>query len=178
MARDLIGCTLLVDGVGGRLVEVEAYAADDPASHGFRGPTERNRAMFGPPGHAYVYRSYGIHWMLNLVCECEGTAAAVLVRAIVPQHRRDVIASRRTGVGERDWCRGPGRVGVALAVGPHLDGLPLDTGPFRIEPRTTTPDLDATVRIGITRAADLPWRFVERGSRYVSSAGAARPRRR
>jgi DNA-3-methyladenine glycosylase len=166
VARDLIGCTLELDGCGGRIVEVEAYMRDDPASHSWPGPTTRNAAMFGPAGHAYVYRSYGIHWMLNLVC---ADASAVLVRAVVPEVGRERIAARRPGVPERDWCRGPGRLGTALAVGPQHDGLPLATDPFALRERTGEPDVTTTRRIGITKAVERPWRFVETGSRYVSS---------
>jgi DNA-3-methyladenine glycosylase len=166
VACDLIGCTLELDGCGGRLVEVEAYTRDDPASHSWPGPTARNTAMFGPAGHAYVYRSYGIHWMLNLVC---ADASAVLVRALVPESGRDRIAARRPGVPERDWCRGPGRLGTALGVGPQHDGLPLAGGPFTLGQRVGLPDISTTRRIGITKAVERPWRFVETGSRYVSS---------
>ena len=167
VARDLVGCSLLLDGCGGRIVEVEAYTRDDPASHAFNGPTARNASMFGPAGHAYVYRSYGIHWMLNLVC---ADASAVLVRALVPEAGRDRIAARRPGVPERDWCRGPGRLGTALAVGPQHDGLPLDDGSFTLQAcEGRAPDVTATRRIGITKAVERPWRFVETGSRYVSS---------
>jgi DNA-3-methyladenine glycosylase len=166
VAPDLIGCTLVLDGCGGRLVEVEAYTRDDPASHSYPGPTARNAAMFGPPGHAYVYRSYGIHWLLNLVC---ADASAVLVRALVPELGREVIAARRAGVTERDWCRGPGRLGTALAVGPHHDGALLDGGAFQLHPREHVPTVAVTRRIGISKAAERPWRFVEAGSRWVSS---------
>jgi DNA-3-methyladenine glycosylase len=167
VARDLIGCTLELDGCGGRLVEVEAYTRDDPASHSWPGPTARNAAMFGPAGHVYVYRSYGIHWLLNLVC---ADASAVLVRALVPECGRDRIAARRPGVPERDWCRGPGRLGTALNVGPQHDGLPLDGGPFALHAGSgRAPHVTATRRIGISKAVERPWRFVETGSRYVSS---------
>jgi len=165
-APDLIGCTLLLDGCGGRLVEVEAYTRDDPASHSWPGPTARNAAMFGPPGHVYVYRSYGIHWLLNVVC---ADASAVLVRALVPEVGRDVIAARRPGVPERDWCRGPGRLGTALAVGPQHDGALLDGGAFQLLQRDGVPAVAATRRIGISKAVERPWRFVEAGSRWVGS---------
>ena len=166
VARDLIGCALELDGCGGRIVEVEAYTRDDPASHSWPGPTARNAAMFGPAGHVYVYRSYGIHWMLNLVC---ADASAVLVRALVPESGRDRIAARRPGVPERDWCRGPGRLATALAVGPQHDGLPLAGGPFALRARADEPDVTTTRRIGISKAVERPWRFVEAGSRWVSS---------
>jgi DNA-3-methyladenine glycosylase len=166
VAPDLIGCALELDGCGGRIVEVEAYTRDDPASHSWPGPTARNAAMFGPAGHVYVYRSYGIHWMLNLVC---ADASAVLVRALVPEAGRDIIAARRPGVPERDWCRGPGRLGTALAVGPQHDGRPVDGGAFLLRARMDKPDVTATRRIGISKAVERPWRFVETGSRWVSS---------
>lgn len=170
VAPDLIGATLLVDGVGGRIVEVEAYDHQDPASHGFRGRTVRNASMFGPPGHAYVYRSYGVHWCLNLVCEEEGTASAVLVRALEPTRRLDLMRSRRGIVDARLLCGGPGRLCQALAVGRAHDGLALDRAPFELRPRPAPVEVTAARRIGITRAAELPWRYVLAGSRYVSRA--------
>ena len=177
VAPDLIGCTLLVDGVGGPIVEVEAYDHEDPASHGFRGQTARNRAMFGPPGHAYVYRSYGIHWCLNLVCEEEGVAAAVLLRALEPAHGLDEMRARR-GLDElRLLCAGPGRLCQALAVTRGHDGLPLDRPPFELGAREAEPEIVAGSRIGITRAADLPWRYGLAGSRYLSRRFPASARR-
>ena len=170
VAPDLIGVTLLVDGVGGRIVEVEAYDHQDPASHGFRGRTVRNASMFGPPGHAYVYRSYGVHWCLNLVCEEEGTASAVLVRALEPTRRLDLMRSRRGIVDARLLCAGPGRLCQALAVGRAHDGLALDRAPFALRLRPAPVEVAAARRIGITRAAELPWRYVLAGSRYVSRA--------
>jgi len=170
VAPDLIGVTLLVDGVGGPIVEVEAYDREDPASHGFRGRTLRNASMFGPPGHAYVYRSYGIHWCLNLVCEEEGTAAAVLVRALEPLHGLDGMRARRRTDNARLLCAGPGRLCEALAVTREHDGLALDEPPFELRPRSGNVEVAAAPRIGITRAADLPWRYVLAGSRYLSRA--------
>jgi len=167
-ARALIGWTLLVDGVGGTMVEVEAYDRDDPAAHGFRGRTERNASMFGPAGHAYVYRSYGIHWCLNLVCGPVGVPAAVLVRALEPTHGLDVMRKRRGLEDERLLCAGPGRLCQALGVTRVHDGLALDAPPFELRPPTEAVDVAVAVRIGITRAADLPWRYVERGSRFLS----------
>jgi DNA-3-methyladenine glycosylase len=134
VGRDLIGATLLVDGVGGRIVELELYDHEDPASHGFRGRTERNASMFGPPGHAYVYRSYGIHWCLNLVCADEGVAAAVLLRALQPTQGLDVMRKRRGLEAERLLCAGPGRLCQALGVTRAHDGLPLDAPPFALLP--------------------------------------------
>jgi DNA-3-methyladenine glycosylase len=178
VAPELVGATLLVDGVGGVIVEVEAYEPEDPASHGHRGLTARNAAMFGPPGHAYVYRSYGLHWCLNLVCEEEGRASAVLVRALEPIEGLDVMRARRGVDAERLLCAGPGRVCEALAVTRAHDALPLDAPPFRLEPRTTDPELLAVPRIGIRRAAELPWRYVDARSRYLSRSlpGRGRPR--
>ncbi|MEO8291060.1 MAG: DNA-3-methyladenine glycosylase [Gaiellaceae bacterium] len=174
VAPDLVGCTLLVDGVGGRIVEVEAYDHEDPASHGFRGETPRNRSMFGPPGHAYVYRSYGIHWCLNLVCEGEGVAAAVLLRALEPTHGLEVMEARR-GVGDpRLLCSGPGRLCQALAVSGEHDGAPLDRGPFAFHFPETTVEVVSGPRIGITRAAELPWRYGVERSRFVSRSFSAR----
>jgi DNA-3-methyladenine glycosylase len=170
VAPDLIGVTLLVDGVGGRIVEVEAYDQEDPASHGYRGRTARNAAMFGPPGHAYVYRSYGIHWCLNLVCGEEGTAEAVLVRALEPTTRLDEQRSRRGLDDVRALCSGPGKLCQALAITREHDGLPLDVPPFRLEQRDEAPEIVTGPRIGITRATELSWRYALAGSPYVSRA--------
>ena len=168
VAPELIGATLLVDGVGGVVVEVEAYDQEDPASHGYGGLTARNAAMFGPAGHAYVYRSYGIHWCLNLVCEPAGRASAVLLRALEPTHGLDVMRARRGVESDRLLAAGPGRLCQALAVTRDHDGLPLDEPPFALEPRDREHEILAVPRIGITRAADLPWRYVAAGSRYLS----------
>jgi DNA-3-methyladenine glycosylase len=168
VAPELVGCTLLVDGVGGRIVEVEAYAPDDPASHGFRGQTPRNRAMFGPAGHAYVYRSYGVHWCLNLVCAGEGIPEAVLVRALEPTAGVERMRARRGLEAERLLCAGPGRLCQALAVGGEHDGLPLDRPPFELRTAELPIEVDAGLRVGITRAAELPWRYVLAGSPFVS----------
>jgi DNA-3-methyladenine glycosylase len=170
VAPELVGATLLVDGVGGRIVEVEAYDHEDPASHGFRGRTERNASMFGPPGRAYVYRSYGIHWCLNLVCEGEGVANAVLLRALEPTHGLERMRERRGLDDERLLCSGPGRLCQALAVTKAHDGERLDRPPFELRPREEEPELVVGPRVGITRAADLPWRHAEAGSRFVSRA--------
>jgi DNA-3-methyladenine glycosylase len=170
-----VGVTLFVDGIGGRIVEVEAYDHEDPASHGYGGRTERNASMFGPPGHAYVYRSYGIHWCLNLVCETEGIPNAVLVRALEPTHGLDAMRARR-GLGDpRLLCSGPGRLCQALAVTREHDGLPLDRPPFELRPRDREIAVVAGPRVGITRAVDLPWRYVEGGSRFVSRPFVSRP---
>jgi DNA-3-methyladenine glycosylase len=162
--------TLLVDGVGGRIVEVEAYDHEDPASHGFRGRTERNASMFGPPGHAYVYRSYGIHWCLNLVCEAEGVANAVLVRALEPTHDLETMRERRGLDDARLLCRGPGRLCQALGVTREHDGLALDRPPFELLAAEGPVEVVSGPRIGITRAVELPWRYAEAGSRFLSRA--------
>jgi DNA-3-methyladenine glycosylase len=175
VAPDLLGVTLLVDGVGGPIVEVEAYHHEDPASHGFGGRTERNAAMFGPPGHAYVYRSYGIHWCLNFVCEEEGAASAVLLRALEPQLGLDAMRERRGLDDPRLLASGPGRLCQALAVTRDHDGLPLDAPPFELRHRTVEPQIVSGPRIGITRARDEPWRCGIAGSRYLSRPFTARP---
>jgi DNA-3-methyladenine glycosylase len=169
LAPALIGASLTVEGVGGIVVETEAYERSDPASHSFGGPTARNRSMFGAVGHAYVYRSYGIHWCFNIVCGQGGEAgSAVLVRALQPTHGIETMQSRRPGRVLLDLCRGPGRLCAALAIGPMHDGLPLDRPPFRFEARRMVPDIVVGPRIGITKAADRPWRFGWRGSPYLS----------
>jgi DNA-3-methyladenine glycosylase len=168
VARDLVGATLLVDGVGGTIVEVEAYAPDDPASHSFRGRTPRNSAMFGDGGQAYVYRSYGIHWCFNAVCDEEGVGAAVLIRALAPEHGVAEMRSRRDVDDEALLCSGPGRLTEALGIGGTHDGLPLDRPPFTLRAATESVEVETTPRVGISRAADLPWRYLLRGSRSVS----------
>jgi len=154
--------------VGGTIVELEAYDQDDPAAHGFRGRTERNASMFGPAGRAYVYRSYGIHWCLNFVCEGEGVASAVLVRALEPLAGLDAMRTRRGVAHERLLCSGPGRLCQALAVTRAHDGLPLDAPPFELRARRAPVELVIGPRIGITRAADQPWRYGLSGSRFLS----------
>jgi DNA-3-methyladenine glycosylase len=168
VAPELIGATLLVDGVGGRIVEVEAYHHTDPAAHSFRGPTERNAVMFGPPGHAYVYRSYGIHWCLNFVCEPEGSASAVLIRALEPLLGLAKMRRRRGLADERLLCAGPGRLAEALGITRAHNGLPLDRPPFKLIARAETPEIAAGVRIGISKAAELPWRYGLAGSPFLS----------
>jgi DNA-3-methyladenine glycosylase len=168
VAPALIGTTLLVDGVGGRIVEVEAYHHGEPASHGYRGRTERNASMFGPPGHAYVYRSYGIHWCLNLVCEAEREASAVLLRALEPTHGLEAMRARRGLDDPRLLCSGPGRLCQALGVTREHDGLPLDRPPFELLARDRPVEIVSGPRIGITRAAELPWRYAQAGSRFLS----------
>ncbi len=161
--------TLLVDGVGGPIVEVEAYDHEDPAAHGYRGKTARNASMFGPPGRAYVYRSYGIHWCLNFVCEPESVASAVLIRALEPAHGLDEMRARRGLDEPRLLCSGPGRLCQALGVTREHDGLPLDASPFELLAREGEPEVVAGPRIGITQATDRPWRYGLRGSRFLSS---------
>jgi DNA-3-methyladenine glycosylase len=168
VARELIGATLLVDGVGGRIVETEAYDRADPASHSYSGPTLRNQAMFGPPGRAYVYRSYGIHWCLNFVCREEGHGAGVLIRAIEPLHGLDTMRERRGLHDVRLLCAGPGRVGQALAITHEMNGHRLDRKPFKLLARAEPVAVVAGPRIGITKAADLPWRYGLAGSLFLS----------
>jgi DNA-3-methyladenine glycosylase len=172
VARDLIGVSLLVDGVGGIIVETEAYDQIDPASHSFRGLTPRSAAMFGPPGRAYVYRSYGIHWCLNFVCEVEGTGAAVLVRALEPRVGVEIMAERRGVSDVRRLCAGPGRLTQALGIDSGLNGLVLDRPPFHLEKPDVVARLMEGRRIGITRGAETLWRFGLAGSPYLSRAFA------
>lgn len=178
MAPDLVGATLLVDGVGGRIVEVEAYAVDDPASHAYFGRTPRNASMFGPPGHAYVYRSYGVHWCLNLVCGNEGVAEAALVRALEPTNGLEAMTERRRLGDPRLLCAGPGRLCQALGVTGEHDGLPLDRTPFELLARERAADVAAGPRVGLTRAVENPWRYVLSGSRFLSRPAPASSRRR
>jgi DNA-3-methyladenine glycosylase len=168
VARALIGAELLVDGVGGTIVEVEAYAPGDPASHAYGGRTARNLVMFGPPGHAYIYRSYGLHWCLNFVCQPEAIASAVLVRALEPTHGLDIMRARRGMDDLRALCSGPGKVCQALALSGAHDGLPLDRPPFSLGAPAHSPDIEVGVRVGLTKAADRPWRYGLAGSRYLS----------
>jgi len=168
VAPELIGATLLFDGVGGTIVEVEAYDHEDPAAHGYRGRTARNAVMFGPAGHAYVYRSYGIHWCLNFVCEPEGVANAVLIRALEPTAGIPVIQKRRKMQAVRLLCAGPGRLCEALGITRAHDGLALDKPPFRLIARPRALALAVGPRIGITKAMDKPWRYGLAGSRFLS----------
>jgi DNA-3-methyladenine glycosylase len=168
VAPDLIGATLLFKGVGGVIVEVEAYHQTDPAAHSFGGRTERNAVMFGPPGYAYVYRSYGIHWCLNFVCEPEGVASAVLIRALAPTHGLAVMRRRRGVTDERLLCSGPGRLSQALGITDAQYGLPLDNPPFEIFARADDVEVAVGPRIGLTKAIEHPWRYGLSGSRFVS----------
>ena len=166
LAPQLIGMTLLVDGVGGPVVETEAYAMEDPASHSFAGPSRRNAAMFGPVGHAYVYRIYGMHWCLNLVCGSPGSA--VLIRALEPARGIAAMIARRGLADPRLLCAGPGRLAQALGVTAALDGAPLDAPPFELLPAEGAQTIVSGPRIGITKAAETPWRFGLKGSRFLS----------
>ena len=168
VASDLIGATLLVDGVGGIIVEVEAYHHTEPAAHSFNGPTPRNMVMFGPPGFLYVYRSYGIHWCMNFVCEKEGSASAVLVRAIEPTHGIPAMRRRRGLHDDRMLSSGPGKLCEAMAVTGKHNGLALDTPPIAIYARTRKPEIVSGIRIGITKAVELPWRYGLKGSKFMS----------
>lgn len=170
VAPDLVGCVLTVDGVGGVIVETERYQDDDPASHSFRGPRGRARVMFGPPGHLYVYRSYGLHWCANLVCEPEGRGAAVLIRALAPLHGILTMRYRRRGVADRLLCAGPGRLAEALAIDRHLDGADAlePGGRVALSGRIAPVEIVTGPRIGISVAVDRPWRFGQAGSPYLS----------
>lgn len=168
VAPDLIGATLLVNGVGGVIVEVEAYHHTDPAAHSFRGPTPRNRVMFGPPGFAYVYRSYGIHWCVNFVCEKAGSAGAVLIRALEPTHGLAAMRRRRHLSDARALCSGPGKLTEALGITDGHNGLALDAPPFALFARTAKAEIVAGERIGITKAVELPWRYGLKGSKFIS----------
>src|ERR1700682_587483 len=168
VAPNLIGATLLVNGVGGIIVEVEAYHHTDPAAHSFRGPTPRNKVMFGPPGFTYVYRSYGIHWCVNFVCEKEGSASAILIRALQPTHGIAAMRRRRGLDDERSLCSGPGKLTEALGITDAHNGLPLDASPIALHARAANPDIAAGARIGITRAVELPWRYGLKSSKFLS----------
>ena len=173
-AQALIGAELYVDGVGGRIVETEAYEPHDPASHAFRGRTPRNGAMFGQPGHLYVYRSYGIHWCMNIVCGPEGVGSAVLIRALEPLAGLDAMRERRGVVGDRLLCAGPGRLCEALAVTGDDDGRPLASAPCLFRAASSRAECVVGPRIGITKATELPWRFGLAGSRWLSRGFGAR----
>jgi DNA-3-methyladenine glycosylase len=168
VAPALIGTTFLCEGVGGVIVEVEAYDHEDPAAHGYGGRTGRNATMFGPPGNAYVYRSYGIHWCVNFVCEDVDVAAAVLIRALEPTQGIDVMRTRRGFEGVRALCSGPGKLCQALGITRAHDGLRLDEPPFELRERTTSVEVVRGPRVGITKAVDEPWRYTLAGSRFLS----------
>lgn len=169
VAPELIGCELLVDGAGGTIVEVEAYDHEDPAAHGFGNRrTARNASMFLPGGHAYVYRSYGIHWCLNVVCGDEGVASALLVRALAPTRGLGELRARRRVAEPRLLASGPGRLCQALGITNEHDGLPLDRAPFELRDRSEVPGIVTGPRIGITKAVELPWRYGLAGSPFLS----------
>jgi DNA-3-methyladenine glycosylase len=168
VAPELIGATFLVNGVGGIIVEVEAYHHTDPAAHSYRGATPRNAVMFGPPGFAYVYRSYGIHWCVNFVCEEIGSASAVLIRAIEPTHGIAAMRRRRHLQDERSLCSGPGKLTEALGITIDHNALALDQPPIALYARAHAPEIVAGVRIGITKAVELPWRYGLKGSKFLS----------
>jgi len=168
VARDLVGCVLRHGETAGTIVETEAYHETEPACHAFVGLTERTRILFGPPARAYVYRSYGIHALFNAVCEDEGVGAAVLIRALEPLEGIDLMRERRGLTRPEDLCSGPGKLAQALGIELHHNGSDLLGGPIAIEPGSESPELIAGPRIGITKAAELPWRFSAAGSRSVS----------
>jgi DNA-3-methyladenine glycosylase len=188
VARDLVGMTLRHGETAGRIVEVESYHEEEPACHAFIGPRPRTEVLFGPPGFAYVYRSYGIHALLNAVAEDEGVGAAVLIRAVEPLEGIELMRERRR-VADAELTNGPGKLTEALGIGLGMNGVSLEGGPIAIEPRPTharPPRIVTGERIGITKAADLPWRFCDATSRYVSrpwpdamrrtAGGARKPR--
>ena len=180
VARDLIGCTLRNGDCAGRIVEAESYHQSEPASHAYAGLTPRTRTLFGPPGRAYVYRSYGIHACLNAVAEEDGVGAAVLIRALEPIEGLDLMRARRGLERAEDLCSGPGKLTQALGIWLDLDGTSLIDGPITVEPRPADvrePEIVVGGRIGITKAADLPWRFCDASSRHVSRPWPAAMRR-
>lgn len=169
VARDLIGCTLLYEGCGGVIVETESYEADDPACHAYVGLTERTRVLFGPPGYAYVYLSYGIHSLLNAVAEPEGEAAAVLIRALEPTHGHERMRERRGDKADAELCSGPGKLTEALGIDLGVNEADLCREPFLLTaPADERPEVVTGPRIGITKAVERPWRFCAAGSRFVS----------
>jgi DNA-3-methyladenine glycosylase len=168
VAPELIGATLLFNGAGGIIVEVEAYHHTEPAAHSYNGQTPRNAVMFGPAGYAYVYRSYGIHWCVNFVCESAGSASAVLMRALEPTEGLAAMHRRRRTADPRLLCSGPGRLTEALGITHAHNGLALDAAPFWLRERTGDIEVVAGPRIGITKAVDLPWRYGLAGSRFWS----------
>ena len=168
VARDLIGALFLVDGVGGRIVETEAYDADDPASHSFNGPTARNAAMFEAPGHAYIYRIYGLHWCFNIVCDAQRAGAAVLIRALAPTAGVDLMRQRRDLAPLRQLCAGPGRLCQALAIDGRLNRAPVTQAPFTLVAAPRPATIAQGPRIGVRAGAETPWRFCEAGSPFLS----------
>jgi DNA-3-methyladenine glycosylase len=176
VARDLIGCVVRHGETAGRIVETESYHMDEPACHAYVGVTERTRTLFGPPGRAYVYFSYGVHSLLNAVCEAEGTGAAVLIRALEPVDGIDVMRARRGVERAQDLCSGPGKLTRALEIGLSLNGSSLVEGPIEVLEREAEPRIAVGERIGITKAAELPWRFCDADSAHVSRPWPAQMR--
>ncbi|MDP9347139.1 MAG: DNA-3-methyladenine glycosylase [Actinomycetota bacterium] len=169
VARDLVGCAVRHGETAGRIVETEAYHHTEPACHAYVGLTARTSTLFGSPGTAYVYRSYGIHALLNAVCETEDVGAAVLIRALEPVDGIALMHARRRVGRDVDLCNGPGKLTQALGIDLGLNATSLVDGPIAIEPRSgAPPDLTVGTRVGITRAVELPWRFCERGNHHVS----------
>jgi DNA-3-methyladenine glycosylase len=168
VARDLVGCVVRHEGAAGRIVEVESYHQEEPACHAYAGLTPRTEVLFGPPGFAYVYRSYGIHALLNAVAEEEGVGAAALIRALEPVEGVEAMRARRGLERSEDLCNGPGKLSQALAIGLELNGTPLVGGPIELLPRASEPRIVTGARIGITKAVELPWRFCDADSRCVS----------
>jgi DNA-3-methyladenine glycosylase len=180
VARDLVGCVVRHGETAGRIVETESYHMEEPACHAFAGLTSRTRTLFGPPGHAYVYFSYGIHSLLNAVAEEEGVGAAVLIRALEPVEGLELMRERRRVARDEELCNGPGKLTQALGIGLSLNGTSLVDGPIAMrarEPREREPSIVIGERIGITKAAGLPWRFCDAGSRHVSRPWPAAMRR-
>jgi DNA-3-methyladenine glycosylase len=171
VARDLVGCTLRHGGTVGRIVEVESYHEEEPACHAFIGPRPRTEVLFGPPGHVYVYRSYGIHALVNVVAEDDGVGAAVLIRALEPMDGIEVMRLRRGGARDAELTNGPGKLSEALGIELEMNGIALKGGPLVIEPRDAgarEPEIVTGPRIGITKAVELPWRFCDATSDFVS----------
>ena len=168
VAPALLGCVIAVGDLAGEIVEVERYQQDDPASHSFRGPTPRAAVMFGPAGRLYVYRSYGIHWCANVVCEPEGRGAAVLIRAVAPTRGLDVMRARRRTLDDRRLCSGPGRLCAALGIDGSMNGTVLGDGPVSLFAGASVPDVAVGARIGISVATEMPWRYGVAGSPHLS----------
>src|SRR6202000_1174577 len=168
VAPDLIGATFLVNGIGGINVEVEAYDQTDPAAHSCRGPTPRNAIMFGPPGYTYVYLSYGLNWCVNFVCQPTGSAAGILIRALKPTHGLAAMRRRRGGGDVAALCSGPGKLCKALGITKALSELPIDKEPIALHARSGEAEIATGVRVGLTKAVDLPWRYGLKGSSFLS----------
>ena len=177
VARDLIGCVVRHDETAGRIVETESYHMEEPACHAYVGLTPRTQTLFGPPGRAYVYFSYGIHSLLNAVCEDEGVGAAVLIRALEPVDGIDLMRARRGLERTSDLCSGPGKLTQALGLGLADNGSSLVDGPIEVLERTVDPEIVVGERVGITKAAELPWRFCDAASPHVSRPWPAQMRR-